>query len=952
VPSYRKQRLALTLILLLVSCLGYAQQQVIESIEVHGNRRIPADTIRSRIFTREGDVYDPAAIERDFNSLWNTGYYEDLRFEREESPKGYRLHIYVKEKPTIRRIDYKGLNSVSQSDVLEAFKKAKVGLSVESQYDPTKVKKAENVLRELLAGHGRQFATIRPEVQPLPPAAVAITFNIKEGTKVKVGNIKFEGNKNLSSRYLRAAMKNSKPIGIPKSIIFENLFSRTYDSTKLEEDAERVREAMREKGYFKALVGDPKTQMRDHGRNWINPFSKPGKAVDITMPVEEGDRYKLKAITFTGGKHGFNEKLLRRLFPMKDGELFSTAQVRKGLESLRKAYGQFGYINFSPVPDTEIDEDNKLITLKIDLDEGKQYFVRRIEFQGNTTTRDKVIRRELAIEEGGLYNTQAWETSLLRLNQLQYFEMLKPEDATDVRRNDQEGYVDLTLKLKEKGKNSIGLTGGVSGLAGSFIGLNYQTNNFLGLGETLTVEANVGSRERNVLFGFTEPYLFDRPLQFGFTVYNRRFDYDQAKENEIILNQQLNLSQGVLNTLQNYSQSSTGFTTSLSYPLRRSFKRIGITYAFDTSTVRTFSTASQQLFEQIAFRNLSGPNSLKGIITSKIVPNFSYSTVDYPQRPHSGKSLYFAADISGIGGNVASIRPVAEFKQFFPMKNFRYNKEGSQTLGYRLLGSYITGYRGLVANPAERFYTGGDQDLRGFDIRTVSPYAFLVDQSAVPLINPDDPCAISAALACTGVPIDPSNPLRGNVNIAVPISRIIVPGGDTQFVSNVEYRVPIVGPVTIAVFNDFGLNFVARNSQLKITPEQLNLLNSTTYGCQDFNAISGCIPPTVGSTVNFSRELKLVPGTNFAPRMSTGLELQVILPIVNAPFRIYYAYNPLALDTTVPSTALITREMFPTVGPAAQAGDFTYQRSLALFEPSYRLKEPRRTFRFTVATTF
>src|SRR5207244_2615117 len=153
---------------------------------------------------------------------------------------------------------------------------------------------------------------------------------------------------------------------------------------------------------------------------------------------------------------------------------------------------------------------------------------RRIEFTGNTTTRDKVIRRELAVEEGGVYNSQYWEIGLQRLNQLQYFEQLKPEDATDIKRNDAEGTVDLTLKVKEKGKNSIGLTGGVSGLAGSFIGLNYQTNNFLGLGETLTVEGNVGDRERNILFGFTEPYMFDRPMQLGFTVYNRRFDFNQA----------------------------------------------------------------------------------------------------------------------------------------------------------------------------------------------------------------------------------------------------------------------------------------------------------------------------------------------------------------------------------------------------------------------------------------
>src|SRR5207248_4751246 len=131
-----------------------------------------------------------------------------LRFEKEETPRGYRIHVYVTEKPTIRSIDYKGLSSVSQSDVLERFKQAKVGLSVENQYDPTAVKKAEVALKELLSEHGRQFATIRTEIRPIPPAAVAVTFLIREGPKVKVGKIKFEGNKRLSSRELRAAMKN------------------------------------------------------------------------------------------------------------------------------------------------------------------------------------------------------------------------------------------------------------------------------------------------------------------------------------------------------------------------------------------------------------------------------------------------------------------------------------------------------------------------------------------------------------------------------------------------------------------------------------------------------------------------------------------------------------------------------------------------------------------------
>ena len=158
--------------LLLCPLLGGQENNIVQEIQIHGNRRIPAESIRARIFTRAGDVYDEAALQRDFHSLWNTGYFEDLRIEREESPKGWRIHIYVKEKPTIRSIEYKGLNAISQSDVLDRFKERKVGLSVESQYDPTKVKKAEVTLKELEAEHGHQFANIRTEVHPIPPAAV------------------------------------------------------------------------------------------------------------------------------------------------------------------------------------------------------------------------------------------------------------------------------------------------------------------------------------------------------------------------------------------------------------------------------------------------------------------------------------------------------------------------------------------------------------------------------------------------------------------------------------------------------------------------------------------------------------------------------------------------------------------------------------------------------------
>jgi len=152
------------------------QSETIDSIRVIGNRRIPKETILARLFTHPGDVYDPISIERDFNSLWNTGYFENLRIEREDAEKGIILDVFVKEKPTIREINYKGLNAVSQSDVLDRFKKEKVGLSVESQYDPAKILRATTVLKDLLAEHGHQFAVVKLDIKDIPPASLATSI--------------------------------------------------------------------------------------------------------------------------------------------------------------------------------------------------------------------------------------------------------------------------------------------------------------------------------------------------------------------------------------------------------------------------------------------------------------------------------------------------------------------------------------------------------------------------------------------------------------------------------------------------------------------------------------------------------------------------------------------------------------------------------------------------------
>ncbi|MDQ2833728.1 MAG: outer membrane protein assembly factor BamA [Acidobacteriota bacterium] len=918
--------------------------------EVIGNRRIPKESVLARLFSRQNDLYDPQVVERDFNSLWNTGYFEDVQIERVDTPKCVQLVIYVREKPTIREINYKGLNAVTQSDVLERFKKAKVPISVESQYDATKIKRAEVVLKDLLAEHGHQFATIRTEVKKIPPAAVAITFNIKEGPTVKVGKIEFEGNNSLNARTLRGAMKNLKPIGIPHSVILENLFARTFDASKLDEDTERVRQAYRDRGYFKALTSEPTTHVRDAGG--LNPFTlrpSKGKRIDILMPVEEGERYRLGGITFTGNVHVPNTKVLRAQFAQKDGDYFNATMFSKGLDQLRKAYGELGYINFVGTPSPKIDEAKKTISLNIDIDEGKPFYVSRIEFTGNSITRDKVIRRELLLEEGQVYNSRLWDLSILRLNQLNYFEPLKVEQDSESRQNTDDGTVDLLLKLKEKGKNSIGLNGGISGLSGTFIGLNYETNNFLGLGETLSVQANVGDLSRNLSLGFTEPYLRDKPVSVGAQVFYSKYDFNPGKS-QSVAGASANLSAAQQSLLTNYNQSTTGLTLSASEPLRHLFARTGVTrvglsYSLSRSTVTAFNQNTTNVFQSLAFRSgVAGQNQLSGIITSVVSPSFTFSSLDRAVGPHNGKDFNASIQFAGVGGNIKYVAPTVSYRQFFPMKGLRKNREGHNVLGYRVQISHINGFGGEVAPPTRRLYEGGESDVRGFDIRSIGPYTFIPNKVQFNLSNPDG----------STVPRDPSNPALGAVEIPLPIYRMVAIGGDTSIVSNVEYRIPIVNQVTFAFFTDFGMTFDAQAGQLRQSTAGQSLISGAQYGCP--TVVNGaCFG---GKSVAFPDLLQIVPGTNYVPRMSSGGELQVILPVVNAPFRIFYAYNPLRLFKDVPQQLAVPNSgpdnvnTFKSYFPTNGAGQFSYQEALQFYGADYILREPRKTFRLTVSTTF
>ncbi|MCU1295049.1 MAG: surface antigen, partial [Bryobacterales bacterium] len=637
---------------------------IIEGIDFRGQRRVPQDTLRALIFSKKGDVFDEETIHRDFTALWNTGRFDDLHVEKTKGPNGgIILTFVVTERRVVHTIDYSGNKSITKSEILDRFKERKIALSPESQFDPGRVQAAKNVLQQYEAERGHQYATVTPNIRQVPPGGVDITFDIDEGPKVKVGHIIIDGNQVFSDQEVIRAMKNLKPIGIPHSLLFENLFARTYDSTKLEEDSERIRQAYQSKGYFTARVTNHSERIYDvYGKGIKIPLlnsKKPGKRVDVTMVVAEGQKYTLRNFNFVGMKLFRTPDLIaRQVFGMGPGDVFSTEKLQKGMDNLKNLYGDFGYIDFVPSPDPEPVPGKPQMDLTIDVDEGHQFFVRRIDFQGNTSTRDRVIRRELLIDEGDLYSHRLWDTSILRLNQLGFFEPLKAEDAATITRDTKTNTVDLLLKLKERGKNSIQLNGGVSGISGSFIGFSYSTNNFLGLGETLSLSSQIGTLLSSVSFGFTEPYLFDKPIQAGFNIFYQRYSYNQGQQESVLAGQNLISYYNQIGSvgcpagqtgcnLLNYVMNGKGFTVFSSYQMRRSFARLGLSYSFSQNSITPLTSAATNYFSYLNFQGIGGPNSLQGIQTSTITPTFAYNTVNHPIIPTKGLRVNFTFGFSG-----------------------------------------------------------------------------------------------------------------------------------------------------------------------------------------------------------------------------------------------------------------------------------------------------------------
>lgn len=925
------------------------QNVVVEQVLVRGNRRIPESTIRIWIGTREGDPYNPVQLDRDVRALYAQGHFQDVKVYAEEGTRGGKIITFeVEERPLLLDIKYEGLKSVQQSTVLEEFRKRSVGLSKESQYDAVKARRAAAVIKELLANEGRPEAKVEPVVERISATAVVLTFKIEEGARFRVAGIEFEGNKVFSSSRLRSEMKLVKQLGLFTTFSSKDI----YHKDKLESDLDRLRVLVyADHGYLKARFGEPRVEEVGKVGSWVPLFGHKGQGLKIVIPVDEGRQYTAGEIKVEDNTE-FTADEIKAVIGLKKGDVVKGyTVVQKGLDNLKKLYGSRGYIQFNAgfVPDFKDDASDSTkgtVDITFGVEEGKQYTLRRLEFIGNTFTRDNVMRREVLLNEGERYNEQLWDLSILRLNQLGYFDQVKKEDAT-INTNEKEGQVDLILKVQEKGRQQISFTGGVSGIGGSYIGINYSTNNLLGYGEALSFNIATGNLQKVLSFGFTEPYVRGRPISLGFQLFYQNYQFIGqgfgATTTQDIF--------GTFNGSSLFTQKTSGASVSASAPLSYfakrfrmgRFIRLGLAYSFQTTDivdpeVNRDSDPTNDIL--VTFRQ-------SGVTQSTVSPSISYNTLNSSLDPTKGTSITLIASLTGgvLGGKVNTIAPTFEYKSFWPLfagREARARIEAgkpTRTLGMRFLFGHISSFGTPFESNSlsfvggtplfSRFFLGGEQDIRGYNIRSISPTAPV--QTAVTTQN------VFAQDLATGRTLKVKRPAQSNGNSIAPgvLNQFIVQnqidttvpnfpafiGGDSELLFNLEYRIPIIGPLQFAPFFDIGSAFNLRGlpnqfERSEFVPNQI--LAQETLNPRGEIATAreirkatppesqGGLPPGFKQVFIFgdkqvSREVQLsnsAHGIFDNYRYSMGGELRVQVPVINVPFRLIFALNPNARTET------------------------------------------------------
>jgi outer membrane protein insertion porin family len=690
--------------------------------------------------------------------------------------------------------------------------------------------------------------------QPLPPAPDKEDKQEKKGPTLQVEEVVFEGNQVFTSEELK------RQLHLVGEDVWLRRFGRrnVYTRERFQEDAARLLIYMTGRGYLRASIGEPKIR-------FINTEDAARTSGDVPIrliiPITEGYLHKLGNLTVRDGAVLTPEQA-RAQFNIKRGDVINAALMDDALNRLRIYYGRLGYLQFAPTIDFRFAPPVKgesITDITITLNEGKRFTLGRLEFTGNRRTLDLPLRRMIPLNEGDFFDYALLEEGIKRLNRTNLFNPITPADAI-ITYDEARSAADVELRLTERDVQRIDLSGG-AGTFGSFsIGLDYSNMNLTGRIDSFAAQLRLGNLEQVASGRYGITLMTARPVTLSYSGSFQRFVFVDAR------------TQGD-DRRPLYIQTAGGFGAGATIPLARGRNTLGAATHGSLFYSLNFNSLEDLVAQRASGASGSQQNSIR---PASLTPALTHDTLDRDFDPLRGMRMTTGVEMAdrAFGGNINTVRPWVDFRQFIPLNPGMVRGERN-VFGYRLRAAHISAHgRPFDATTLSvingvpifnRYFVGGMAEVRGYPINSIAPLA-RVDRLLA--IGDNPPVLISSNLQ--------------------PV------GGDTQLVANAEYRAPVLSGLSMAAFFDIGSSFNAR----RLKEEQFTSPVQLTPPVAAASLVTVVRPP--GDVAD------QIP--NY--RISLGGELRLLVPVVNLPLRLIFAYNPNAQVNPPPSTLLAPEKRF------------------------------------------
>jgi outer membrane protein insertion porin family len=634
-----------------------ASTEVVRAIDVTGNQRIEADTIRSYMLLQPGDRFDGDRLDRSLRTLFATGLFRDVRVARQ----GDRITVQVEENPIVNRVAFEGNSKVSDDNL-----RPDLTLRPRAVFTPQIAQADRQRILDIYARRGRFAARVEPKVIQLDQNRVDVVFEITEGDAALVSRVNFVGNTAFSDGRLRDVVSTREQA-------WYRILSTSdiYDPERLAFDRELLRRYYLRNGYADVQVTAATAELAPDRSGFF-----------VTYTIDEGPRYRIGSIVLNSSLRGVDGERYRRELPFSEGDWYDGDAVERAVESLSDAIGLQNVPFVEVTPRVVRDREARRVDLTFDISEGTRAFVERIDINGNSRTADRVIRREFRLAEGDPFNAAQVRRSRQRIRDLGYFGNVDI-NAQPGSRADR---VVLNTQVAERPTGEISLGGGFSTDAGLLADFGIRERNFLGRGVDARLQALLAQRRSQFDFSVTDPSFLDRNLSVGADIFyiNRN-----------------------LQDVASYSERRVGFVLRAGYEFNERLRQSWSYSLVDRNIFDVQSDASRFIQEQ------RGKTLL-----SQVGQTLTYDARDSRLEPRSGYVVRLGSDIAGLGGDVNYVRLRADGAMYFPLE--RYFGDPDYVLALQAGVGWLRPWGDRDERIIDRFFLGGD-NLRGFALAGVGP---------------------------------------------------------------------------------------------------------------------------------------------------------------------------------------------------------------------------------------